>query len=372
MKARTQAAVIGSLLVLWMLSGIVTSGEIPENKETFVGPTLASVRVRTSVAQNYSPPVRIRAETVANRHVMVPARIAAVVADLPIAEGSIVQAGDVLCQLEEEDRRTVLAEAEGRLRVAQVNLKGVRQLQSQSLSSARAMAEAEASLENANSTVERARLQLKHTKIAAPFAGLVDELSTEKGALLTNGQPCAVLLELDPIRVRGDIAESEVDKVLPGAHAEVQLISGQTAEGNLTYVARSANQQSRTFRVEVEVPNPGLRLREGLTADLIIDGKPVLAHRIPASSLILNPEDGLVVKVLDENDIVRQFPVEILHDNAEGLWVSGIPTRTRLITVGHYYVKAGQEMRGEEEPAEQADEATPDAESTPKTGLYER
>lgn len=359
MKGKYQALAIAGLLLLWMLTGIATSGDAAEDKTTFSGQALQSVQVLASRAQNYQPPIRVRAETVANRHVMVPARISAVVARLPLKEGTVVEAGQVLCELEEEDRRSILAEAEGRLRVANVNLEGIQRLQSKSLSSPRALAEAEATREHARATVKRARLKLQHTRIEAPFAGLVDTIPAEEGALLNVGQTCAVLLDLNPIRVRGDVAEAEVEAVRPDARASVQLTNGLTAKGQLTYVGRSANTQSRTFRVEAEVPNPGLSLREGLTADLVIDGTLRRAHLIPASSLILNPEAGIVVKILDENDHVQQLPVEILHDTAEGLWVAGLPDYTRVITVGHYYVKPGQQIRGEEAP-----EKTPEGELT--------
>lgn len=348
MKPPVQAAIIAALLLIWMGLGVFKPEVDTSSHDVFSAPAIKSVRVLTSQAHLFSPPLRAYASTFANRHVPVTSRTTAVVADLAVERGSEVAAGDLLCQLEEEDRYTALTEAQAALRAAHVDWKAVTELQSNNLSSEMDIARKNSALNSARAAVERAELQLEYTSITAPFSGIVDDIPTEIGSLLVPGATCALLLDLNPILVRGHIAESDVEDIEQGAPVEVHLITGQSASGNLHFVARSADEKSHTFRVEAHIPNHNYTIRHGLSADLLIHTRSRPAHIIPASSLMLDAEEGLIVKILDNDDIVQQLPVSILYDSNEGIWVSGLPATARVITVGHYYVSDGMMVEGHE------------------------
>ncbi|MGI9346020.1 MAG: efflux RND transporter periplasmic adaptor subunit, partial [Gammaproteobacteria bacterium] len=273
-------------------------------------------------------------------------RITAIVTDTPVRAGQKVASDTLLCQLAEENRRASLNEAEGRMKAAQVEWAAIERLYAQKLTSELDLASKEAALKNAKAYLERAQLQLKHTQIRAPFAGLVDNVAAEQGALLNQGQTCALLLDLDPLIVRGTISEAEVIDVRAGNQISVALRNNTNVDGTLTFVSSSADENSRTFKVEAEIPNQDLSLRAGLSADMLIYASPQPAHLIPASSLMLDPNEGIVVKILDKDDTVQQLPVELLHDSLEGIWVKGLPTTVRVITVGHYYVTPNQKVEG--------------------------
>ena len=349
MKPFLQAVVILSLLLVWMGLGFLK----PQNQEdqvqnTFVAPALKSVRIMTVREEAFRRPVLVRASTHANRRVPINARVTAVVEDLPVTEGDSVLQGDLLCQLDEEDRRANLAERESSLHSAEVDWEATQQLQARQLSSELDIARKEANFKNAKARYERAELQLQYTRIRAPFSGLVEDIPAEIGGVLMQGQPCALLVDLDPMLVRGYIAEAEVEHIGVGAPVEVRFRTGNNATGVLYFVSPSADEASRTFRVEAEVSNPDRSIRHGLTADLLIYAQPRPAHHIPPSSLLLDAEAGVVVKLLDSSDTVRQIPVEILYDDPDGIWVSGLPASARVITVGQYYVSAGQQVQGVE------------------------
>ena len=74
------------------------------------------------------------------------------------------------------------------------------------------------------------------------------------------GDPCATILQLDPIKLVGFVPEADVGRVTVGAPAGARLVEGGTVSGKVTFVSRSADETTRTFRVEIEVPNADLAI----------------------------------------------------------------------------------------------------------------
>jgi multidrug efflux system membrane fusion protein len=111
--------------------------------------------------------------------------------------------------------------------------------------------------------------------------------------------------------------------------------------GEVTFLSRSADPETRTFRVEIEVPNADLAIRDGQTAEIAIASAGVNAHLIPQSAMTLNDDGTLGVRMVDGDDIVAFAPVTIMRDTMQGVWVTGLPDTADVIVVGQEYVTAG-------------------------------
>ena len=119
---------------------------------------------------------------------------------------------------------------------------------------------------------------------------------------------------------------------------------GREVEGELRFIAATANPATRTFRVEMEVENANEAIADGITAELILPRPAVMAHRISPAILTLAEDGTIGVKRLDAENAVIFQPVLILANEAEGLWVTGLPEEAVLVTVGHEFVKEGQRV----------------------------
>ena len=87
-----------------------------------------------------------------------------------------------------------------------------------------------------------------------------------------------------------------------GAQAGARLAAGgEDVTGLVSFISRSADPNTRTFRVEIQVPNPDLRLRDGQTAEILISTDGAKAHLVPQSALTLNDEGQLGVRLVDDN-----------------------------------------------------------------------
>ena len=106
-------------------------------------------------------------------------------------------------------------------------------------------------------------------------------------------------------------------------------------------MSRSGDETTRTFRLEVEVPNPDLTIRDGQTADILVEADGQEAHLLPQSSLTLDDDGRLGVRTVADGDRARFVPVTIVRDTAEGVWVTGLAPEASVIVVGQEYVVDG-------------------------------
>jgi multidrug efflux system membrane fusion protein len=106
-------------------------------------------------------------------------------------------------------------------------------------------------------------------------------------------------------------------------------------------LSRSADPLTRTFSVEIEVPNPDYKIRDGQTAEIIIASDGAEAHLLPGSALTLDDEGALGVRVVDDADLAQFKPVELVRDTIDGVWVRGLEMNETIIVVGQEYVTNG-------------------------------
>lgn len=200
---------------------------------------------------------------------------------------------------------------------------------------------ARAGVESAQAAVATARKDIERLTITAPFAGLLESDTAELGSLLQPGELCATVIQLDPIMLVGFVPETEVGRVAMGARAQAELASADRVEGEVVFISRAADPTTRTFRVEIEVANEDLRLRDGQTAEIIIASDGVEAHLLPQSALTLNDEGTLGVRVVTEESRTAFSPVEMLRDTPNGVWLTGLPDEADVIIIGQEFVTDG-------------------------------
>lgn len=174
---------------------------------------------------------------------------------------------------------------------------------------------------------------------------MFDRRDAEIGAYLAPGQACGTMIELNPLLVVGDAPETEAARLRPGAPATARLVDGQVLSGRVRYVARDADPQTRTYRVEVTVPNPGNAARSGLSADLRIAAGAGAAHLVPVSALVLDSAGRQGVRYVLPDNRVAFSPVTVLEETPQGMWVSGLKGSVNVVTVGQSFVADGQKVR---------------------------
>ncbi|TNE75870.1 MAG: efflux RND transporter periplasmic adaptor subunit, partial [Gammaproteobacteria bacterium] len=324
-----------ALVVVWFLSGAMSNGgEEPVTTEQAVVAERAKVRVLWSEAQQYSRQVLARGRTAPNREVVLKAEVSGRVIAVPVAKGQAVAEGEVICELAREDRSQRVVEAEAAVAQADIDYQGALKLKQKGYQSESAIAQAKARLESAKATLEQTRINLANTQIVAPFAGFVDDRPVEVGDYMDRTNVCAELVEIDPLKVVARLSEREVIKVSVGSRAQVELATGQRVEGEVIYLSHLADPQTRTYEMEISLPNPDFRLRAGVASQVQVAADHVLAHRVPAALLALGDSGEAGIKIVDEHDRVQFVELKLVGDDGQGIWVTGLPPKVRIITVG--------------------------------------
>ncbi|MBD3787814.1 MAG: efflux RND transporter periplasmic adaptor subunit [Sphingomonadales bacterium] len=301
------------------------------------------VQVLRSTARPVDQGVLLRGETQAARRVELRAETTGRVISEPLRRGAEVAAGDTLCRLDPGTRPAQLTEAEARLTEAELNATASDRLQAGGYRSDTAAAGAKAALQAAQAAVEAVRTDIARLAITAPFGGVLEEDSAELGALLGAGGLCATVIALDPIRLVGFVPETELARVAPGALVGARLATGQEVTGRVSYLSRSADPATRTFRVEAEIANPDGHIREGQSVEMLIAAEGARAHLLPASVLTLDDRGTLGVRLAVEG-VARFAPVRVLRDEPGGLWLAGLPETAEVIVVGQDYVTDGSAL----------------------------
>jgi multidrug efflux system membrane fusion protein len=316
--------------------------------------TVSVVALRSS-ATVVDRAVLVRGRTEAAREVDVRSETSGLVISDPLRKGTRVAAGDLLCQLDEGTRNVALTEAEARLAEArarladaEINSNAAARLSADGFAAetrvtaaTAAVQSALAGVQSAEAGVAGAKKELSRLEIRAPFEGLLESDTAEIGSLLQPGALCATIIQLDPIKMVGFVPEADVDKVEVGALAGARLASGREVAGRVTFISRSADPTTRTFRVEVTVPNTDQSIRDGQTAEIAVASDGADAHLIPQSALTLNSNGDLGVRLVDIGNITRFAPVSVLRDTSRGVWVDGLDPEVAVIVVGQEYVTDG-------------------------------
>ncbi|MCR8726329.1 efflux RND transporter periplasmic adaptor subunit [Frigidibacter sp. ROC022] len=217
---------------------------------------------------------------------------------------------------------------------------GVRSAEA-AIEQARAAVQAtEAGILAAEAGVGAARREIEKLEIRAPFSGLLETDSAERGSLLQPGGLCATVVQLDRILLVGFISETEIAKVREGARAGARLADGREVAGQVSFLSRAADEATRTFRVEVTVDNPDLSIRDGQTVEILIESDPARAHLLPASALTLDDDGRLGVRLVADG-LARFHPVSVVRDSQDGMLITGLPDEAEVIVVGQDYVTDG-------------------------------
>jgi multidrug efflux system membrane fusion protein len=348
----------------WIIAGIVAlgaiawigSGFLPEepaengaSSEAATGPDAPadadapqSVRVRTYTSEPMINEIIVQGRTIADRKVVVRSELDGIVEEVMVDRGERVAAGTVLARLEVDDREAALAQARAQLAAAELEYNAAAQLSERGYRAETDVARALAALDAARAAVRLAELRLDDLEIRAPFDGIVDSREIEVGDYVKSGDPAAMLIDLDPLRVAGQISERHLGAIRPGSAATVRLMGDRAVEGTVGYVASVADDQTRTFTVEVDVPNPEMAVIEGLTAELHLPLREVMAHRMTPANLHLADSGRIGVLSVDETDHVAFLPVQIIGGGSDSVWLAGLPDRVTVITVGQGFVQPGQ------------------------------
>jgi multidrug efflux system membrane fusion protein len=284
--------------------------------------------------------------TEADRKVVILARTGGVLTELRVKRGTHVKTGDVIAVLSDEAREAQVTQAKALLEQRKVELEAKRRLIELNAVPRLELSNLEAQHKAAQAAVAAAEAERDRGIVTAPWSGIITEVPAEVGASAFSfaGREIAQIVALDPLLAVVEVSERKLAGITLGEMADVRLVTGQTAQGRIRYVSKSASQTTRTYRIEVEIKNPDGAIPDGITAEVSIPVAPTPATRVPRSALTFSSKGELGVRMVSAEGIVGFLPITVVEDEQAFMWVAGIASGTRVIVQGQDFVREGQRV----------------------------
>jgi RND family efflux transporter MFP subunit len=211
---------------------------------------------------------------------------------------------------------------------------------------------AKAQLVQTQSSVDELKITLANTTVTSPVDGFVSKRVLDQGAFAGANTVILSVVDITIVRMVANLVEKDVKRVQPGVSAlvEVDAFPGEQFTGQVSRVAPVFDPATRTAPMEIEVPNPGFRLKPGLYArvKLTVDRRPN-ALTVPRGA-IADIEGKRGVFML-ENQVAKFHEVKTgLQDNERVEILEGLTEGQRVVTVGTLALRDGDRITVVGEP----------------------
>jgi multidrug efflux system membrane fusion protein len=324
---------------------------------------LRTVAVVTPPRVQHARAIRISGKTDAEKRVTLATRVMGVIESLPVKQGQRVERGDLIMRLDALDKEAAVRMAESVVAQRQAEAEAAERLVGGGNAPKLQADQARAALATAKSQLEGAKAELAQYEIYAPYNGVVDRVPVQPGSTILAGAEVATLINLDPLLAIGEVSERDLRYLKLGDKAEIRLVDGTTVQGTLRYISRDASSATRTYRIEVAIPNENKELPAGMTAEIKLLAESTDAVALPRSVVTLSGAGDLGIRAVDKDDKVVFFPIDLVDDTPNGLVLGGIPADARIIVAGQDLVTEGDTVKAVEADQETINKLVGEAQS---------
>ena len=323
------------ITILWIASGQFKTEEKQKANEEEINEldknnNFINVRIKNSIAQEINKSVVIQGQTHANRKISIKSETSGKIQKVNKSSGLKIKKDELIFKISENDRKS-------KFEKVKIEYESEKKLFEKGLSS-------KLKLATVKSNYDTIKDDLNKTNVLAPFDGIMTAEHLEVGEFVQPGTTLTTFVELDPILVVGFISEKELKNIYESKEAYVSTMLNEKIKGDITYISSIAEEKTRTFRIEITLSNKNYTIKDGLTASIEIQGEKIKAHKISPSILSLRDNGEMGIKIVNENNIVEFYNIEVISDTNDGMWVTGIPNISNIIVVGQDYAPIGDKV----------------------------
>lgn len=336
-------------------------------------PTVAAVKVEP---QNIPLSFEFAARAQGSKETEVRARVGGILLKRNYVEGSQVEEGSVLFQIDPEPFKVTLNQAKAKLAQVNAELKNAEtqwqrteKLYKEKYASEKARDDARANLDSlaasaqlAQAEVDAAQLNLDYTTVKAPISGITSMEVQSEGSLISATGDSSLLThitQLDPIYVIFSASENEilsltnmVDRGLirnPENQNEIKakVRFGNDVvyplEGEINFMNSNVDQKTGTIKLRAVFPNPEARLRPGQFLRLIMEGLTRIDALVVPQEAVMQASDGAFVYRVNEKGVVESVSVQTGLTTKDGGWIidSGLKPGDVVIVSGVMKIRPG-------------------------------
>lgn len=294
------------------------------------------------IASYYKATATLEAE----KQAAVLARVSGLVRSLACEEGDLVREGGVLLQIDNEEYRLRLDQAQARAANLSARFARLSQMREQQLASDEEFQTAKSELEAAEAEAGLARLSLSYTTVTAPFGGRVVRRLVNVGQTVANSTALFELADFEPLLARVHVPSKEFKKLQPDQPVELVLDSGmQRLQGRIKLVSPVIDPSSGTIKVTVELDGYPSSVRPGDFAEVqIVTERHLEATLVPRLAVI--SEKGEDVVYVSVGGVAERRVVTLgFTDNDHAELLSGVEPGESVVVKGQRSLKHGSPIK---------------------------
>lgn len=183
--------------------------------------------------------------------------------------------------------------------------------------------------------------------VVAPASGIVTQIGARPGAQVTPGQSIVTIQGLGQVLVVADVPEASLGNVHVGQTAEISFpaYAGEVRAGIVDYIYPSFNAQTRTARLRITLPNPGVRLKQGMFANVVLQGTGGAATVVPSEAVIDTGRRQVVVVKRNGTFIPQEVRAGRDFDEYTEI-VAGLQPGEEVVASGQFLIDSEASLSG--------------------------
>ena len=300
---------------------------------------------------NFDHFLELQGSVATKKNIILYPEFSGLLTSLNVVEGQKVSKGELLGTIDDGGLSQQLAQLDIQLNLAKTTYERQQRLWEQKIGSELEYLQAKANYEGMENAVNQIRSQVAKTFIRAPFSGIIDNIITEQGTVVSAGMSQIIrLVNLDNMYIEGDVPESYLSSITKGKTVEIYFpILGEMLTAKVSQVSNYIKPDNRTFTIKIDIPNKNGNIKPNLTAKIKINNySNKQAILIPQSIISENSLGEQYIYIANKNkNEATANRVIIKTGRTQGDYVEileGLSNGDTIVNEGARSVKDGQKI----------------------------
>lgn len=214
------------------------------------------------------------------------------------------------------------------------------------LDSTNSLSQLEQALQSSDLTIREADRSLANMEVKAPVSGVLTDLPIEVGMTIQGGFRAAQLQQLDPIKIKAELTE-DAAKLIRGKQELNFYVPGSVdkQKAKVSYLADVMSAQSKSYALELEVPNADRKLKPGMKAQILLtEENDQVVVTVPTLSVVREGGDTFVFVMAGDTVEKRKVQLGRLNETDQEV-LSGVKEGEQLVISGQNQLKDKEKVQ---------------------------
>jgi RND family efflux transporter MFP subunit len=265
-------------------------------------------------------------------------------------KGSIVRKTDTLAIIENKILEASFNEARAALNQAELDFSSKKVLFEKRAISENEYLASKYGLERAQAAFELNKARFSKLYLTAPLNGYVNERNYDIGSYTMPGSTVFDFIDNAYMKIIAGVAERFLNDIKIGTQAEITFdaFPNLILESEVSFINRSIDPLSRTFKIEIKIPNPERNLAPQMSANVKLLRRSYENQIVIPLDALIESEEGRYVFTISDEKLAKKTLISILAVYQDSVLVDGLKANQRLIVIGQQDVTDGDTLEVQE------------------------